>query len=175
MQSSSVLCLFLMATISTSRALPILEYLNLENRSSDSEQTTAIAEVRPEDIEDLPFIRYETVMPVLKVVLTPIGRLMQPLIEQWLADRFGPYIDTIGRAVEGVSRYATDNLSFQSGDIYYTKSDLINGYGYHSLLISLPSGKTLTVLTHKSKRKLDIVDELPHVSEALNEVRSINK
>lgn len=98
---------------------------------------------------------------------------MQPLIEQWIADRFGPYIDTIGRTVEGVSRYATDNLSFQTGDVYYTKSDLVEGYGYNSLLVNLPGGKTMTVLTTKSTRKLDIIEELPQVSESLNEVRNI--
>nr|XP_029714911.1 uncharacterized protein LOC109416541 isoform X1 [Aedes albopictus] len=172
-QLPSVLCIFLLITLHTSRAIPLMEYFLPESQPSDPEQTTAVAQYRQDDTEDLPLIRYETVLPVLKVVLTPIGRLMQPLIEQWIADRFGPYIDTIGRTVEGVSRYATDNLSFQTGDVYYTKSDLVEGYGYNSLLVNLPGGKTMTVLTTKSTRKLDIIEELPQVSESLNEVRNI--
>ncbi|XP_065081003.1 uncharacterized protein LOC135703651 [Ochlerotatus camptorhynchus] len=175
MQPSSSFSMFLLVSIvlHTSTALPLMKYLSPEEKSEDGELTTALAEIRPELDDDLPYIRYGTVMPVLKVVLTPIGRMVQPMIEQWIADRFGPYIDSIGRAVEGVSRYATDNLSFQTGDTYYTKSDLIDGYGYNSLIINLPSGKTMTVLTSKSKRKLDIFDELPQLSEALNEVRKL--
>ncbi|EAT37753.1 AAEL010291-PA [Aedes aegypti] len=173
-QSTCLLCIVLLVSLHKTGALPLMQYFNLENPSSDSEQTTAITEYRQDEVDNQPMIQYETVMPVLKIVLTPIGRLMQPLIEQWLEYQFGPYINTIGRAMEGVSRYATDNLSFQPGDVYYTKSDLVEGYGYNSLLINLPAGKTLTVLTHKSKQKLDIIEELPQVSDSLNEVRKLN-
>ncbi|XP_053692117.1 uncharacterized protein LOC128740583 [Sabethes cyaneus] len=175
------ICVWLAIYIHASSSLPLLDYFSsdpTESRamsSDDAENSTAVAEVDPtDDGASTALIRYDTVMPVLKVVLTPIGRMFQPIIEQWLADRFGPYIDSIGRAVEGISRYATDNFSFQTGDTYYTKHDLLDGYGYNSLIITLASGRTFTILTHKSNRKMNILDEFPHLTEALNEVRNLN-
>ncbi|XP_055600563.1 uncharacterized protein LOC129749568 [Uranotaenia lowii] len=142
-----------------------------ESRDDDAQATTDLIRLSEEESSSL--IRYDTVVPVLKVVLTPIGRMLQPMIEQWLVDRFGAYIDTIGRTMESFARFATETVSFQTGDTYYTKSDLIDGHGYNSLIINLPSGRTLTVLTHKSNRRLNILDEFPQLSEALNEVRKL--
>ncbi|XP_055545666.1 uncharacterized protein LOC129730390 [Wyeomyia smithii] len=173
------ICLWLTICIHTISPLPLLDYFSSEPTSNSlpnnaTENSTALAEVHPVDDDARNYlINYDTVLPVLKVVLTPIGRMFQPMIEQWLADRFGPYIDSIGRAVEGISRYATDNINFQTGDTYYTKHDLLDGYGYNSLIITLASGRTFTVLTHKSNRKFNILDEFPQMSEAINEVRKL--
>ncbi|KAL1399598.1 hypothetical protein pipiens_008084 [Culex pipiens pipiens] len=178
MKSSKLLSVIILAAfcIQSSRALPLLDYFTSEplrdggsgepdQPQSDSTDVGSYA--------DSPMIRYDTVVPVLRVVLTPIGRMLQPMIERWLVARFGPYIETVGRALESFSNFATENVSFQTGDTYYTKSDLVDGYGYNSLIINLPSGRSITVLTHKSSRKLNILDEFPQLTEALNEVRKL--
>ncbi|XP_058815111.1 uncharacterized protein LOC131678801 [Topomyia yanbarensis] len=181
MISSKLFCVLLLFTIyvQKSSTFPLLDYFNSDPDGNpvarDVEETsTALAEIATEsDSPRGPLIQYDTVVPVLKVVLTPIGRILQPLIERWIADRLGPYVESIGRAMEGFSRFATEHVSFQTGDTYYTKSDLIDGYGYNSLIITLASGRTFTVLTHKSNRKMNILDEFPQLSEALNEVRKL--
>ncbi|XP_055643747.1 uncharacterized protein LOC129779963 [Toxorhynchites rutilus septentrionalis] len=167
-----VILFFLVATRSSS-AFPILDYFNYDIAPSarDGEQPSA---TMMELSQYRSLLHFDTFIPVMKIILAPIGRMMQPMIEQWIEDYFGAYIDSIGRAVENISRFATDNISFQPGDTYYTKDDLLNGYGYNSLIINLPSGKTVTVLTHRSSSKLNILDEFPQLSEAFNEVRKLN-
>uniref|UniRef100_A0A182FYP2 Uncharacterized protein n=2 Tax=Anopheles albimanus TaxID=7167 RepID=A0A182FYP2_ANOAL len=59
-------------------------------------------------------------VPVLQMILTPIGRMVWPRVEQWFADTFGSYLDSANRAIESIAQYATDNISFQTGDVYYS-------------------------------------------------------
>ncbi|XP_050083466.1 uncharacterized protein LOC126570055 [Anopheles aquasalis] len=125
------------------------------------------------DGRTIRILSYNTMVPALQMILTPIGRMVWPRVEQWFSDTFGSYLDSANRAIENIAQYATDNISFQTGDVYYTKSDMINGHGYQSLIVTLPSGRTVTILTFKSKNKFNVFEEFPQLTDAQNEVRKI--
>ncbi|XP_040169474.1 uncharacterized protein LOC120903878 [Anopheles arabiensis] len=152
--------------------LPLWDYLTGINTSDDSSATAGLIEPREDNAKSL--VRYDTMVPVLQVILTPIGRMVWPRVEQWFSGLFGAYLDSANRAIDTLSQYATENISFQTGDVYYTKNDMIDGHGHQSLIVTLPSGRTITVLTFKSKSKFNILDEFPQLSEAQNEVRELN-
>uniref|UniRef100_A0A182QIQ8 Uncharacterized protein n=1 Tax=Anopheles farauti TaxID=69004 RepID=A0A182QIQ8_9DIPT len=167
----------LLAAVPSVNGLPIWDYLT---GTQPADEDTPVADGTEVDLlqsrqdNSKPLLRYDTMVPVLQVILTPIGRMVWPRVEQWFSGLFGAYLDSANRAIDTISQYATENISFQTGDVYYTKSDMIDGRGHQSLIITLPSGRTITVLTFKSKGKFNILDEFPQLSEAQNEVRELN-
>uniref|UniRef100_A0A182JTC8 Uncharacterized protein n=1 Tax=Anopheles christyi TaxID=43041 RepID=A0A182JTC8_9DIPT len=171
--SSAVL---LLLSLPCTNGLPLWDYFTGIDTSEGSAgtDTTTMERTEPRDDSAKSLLRYDTMVPVLQVILTPIGRMVWPRVEQWFSGLFGAYLDGANRAIDTISQYATENISFQTGDVYYTKSDMIDGHGHQSLIITLPSGRTITVLTFKSKSKFNIFDEFPQLTEAQNEVRELN-
>uniref|UniRef100_A0A182VSX0 Uncharacterized protein n=1 Tax=Anopheles minimus TaxID=112268 RepID=A0A182VSX0_9DIPT len=166
----------LLLVVPCTNGLPLWDYLTGVDTAEESAvtdtTTVELIETRQDDAK--PLLRYDTMMPILQVILTPIGRMVWPRVEQWVSGIFGAYLDSANRAIDTISQYATENISFQTGDVYYTKSDMIDGRGHQSLIITLPSGRTITVLTFKTKSKFNIFDEFPQLSETQNEVRELN-
>ncbi|XP_053673914.1 uncharacterized protein LOC128724174 [Anopheles nili] len=159
-----------------SNCLPIWDYFS--GTESPGKGTladgTEIELIESRQDSSKPLLRYDTMVPVLQVILTPIGRMVWPRIEQWFSGLFGAYLNSANRAIDTIAQYATENISFRTGDVYYTKNDLIDGHGHQSLIITLPSGRTFTVLTFKTKSKFNVLDEFPQLNEAHNEVRSLD-
>uniref|UniRef100_A0A182N8S0 Uncharacterized protein n=1 Tax=Anopheles dirus TaxID=7168 RepID=A0A182N8S0_9DIPT len=166
----------LLLVVPCANGLPLWDYLTGVDTTEDSVVADGAELELTESRQDTskPLLRYDTMVPVLQVILTPIGRMVWPRVEQWFSGLFGAYLDSANRAIDTISQYATENISFQTGDVYYTKSDMIDGHGHQSLIITLPSGRTITVLTFKTKGKFNILDEFPQLSEAQNEVRELN-
>uniref|UniRef100_A0A182SLF7 Uncharacterized protein n=1 Tax=Anopheles maculatus TaxID=74869 RepID=A0A182SLF7_9DIPT len=77
--------------------------------------TTTMDLIEPRQDYSKPLLRYDTVVPILQVILTPIGRMVWPRVEQWVSGLFGAYLDSANRAIDSISQYATENISFQTG------------------------------------------------------------
>ncbi|XP_035909499.1 uncharacterized protein LOC118511026 [Anopheles stephensi] len=167
----------LLLIVPSANGLPLWDYFTGVDTTEDKAagmDTTTMELIEPRQDYSKPLLRYDTVVPILQVVLTPIGRMLWPRVEQWVSGLFGAYLDSANRAIDSISQYATENISFQTGDVYYTKSDMIDGHGHQSLIITLPSGRTITVLTFKTKSKFNVFEEFPQLSETQNEVRELN-
>lgn len=106
--------------------VPVCNGLPLWNLLSGTEVSREITENAADDIDlgdsqatvdgrTIRILRYDTMIPVLQMILTPIGRMVWPRVEQWFSDTFGSYLDSANRAIESMAQYATDNISFQTG------------------------------------------------------------
>ncbi|XP_052863915.1 uncharacterized protein LOC128270545 [Anopheles cruzii] len=168
-------CVIIVIFVPICTGLPLWNFFNRTNGFADIPESGEVSGKMLDDSDDLrPLLRYDTVVPILQMIVTPIGRMMWPRVEQWFSEIFGAYLDSANRAIENITQFATDNVSFQKGDTYYTKSDMIDGHGYQSLIVTLPSGRKITVLTFKTKSKFNVFEEFPQLSESQNEVRELD-
>ncbi|XP_058056253.1 uncharacterized protein LOC131207647 [Anopheles bellator] len=168
-------CVIILIFVPICTGLPLWNFFNRTDGLADIPESGVVSSKVLDDSDDLkPLLRYDTVVPILQVIFTPIGRMVWPRVEQWFSEIFGAYLDSANRAIENMAQFATDNISFQKGDTYYAKSDMIDGHGHQSLIVTLPSGRTITVLTFKTKSKFNVFEEFPQLSESQNEVRKLD-